>query len=689
MMARKTHKGWLGLLVILVSTSYCSSFSAIAAGKESITNLLYTEKGLAGKAVLIQENEFNYSGSIEVGWNNRRLKISESITLAPNGMPVAFKAHGQSAFGSAINESFILKNNQAQWESAKDTGSMKVSTPRFYVPADSTIAANAALVKALLASPSKTIALLPSGHASLTVLNEQEIENGGNRAHVYLYAISGMDFTPDFAWFDDKGRLFAQNMGGFMRIIREGFSLDNLTVLSEIQLREEKSYLENMADKLSYSYTQLLIQGSNVVDVEQGKLLSQTDVLLENGKIKKIAKHIPLEDNMQIIDGRGKTLLPGLWDMHGHLSKDDGLLDIAAGVTNVRDMGSNHDSIMEIESLFNSNQIIGPHVYRAGFMDQKSEYSAGLSVESLEEALNTVDWFADNGYIQIKLYSSIDPTWVKPLADRAHNRGLRVSGHIPAFMTAEQAVNAGYDEIQHINMIFLNFLAGTHADTRQQLRFSLIGENAGSMDLNSPEMKRFIKLLADKRVTVDPTVSTFRSLLIAEDRRTNPEYLAIVDHLPPTASRQLKGASMKVSATELIEYKKSADALVEMVKVLYDNQVPIVPGTDNLTGFTLHRELELYEQAGIPAFDILAIASIQSANLVGAGHVSGSIKEGKNADVILVDGDPTKRMSDIRKVSLVVKDNHFYKPAELYRTLGVKPFTQPLIVSQPQSTQLH
>lgn len=686
-MIRKTNKGWLSLLVILVSTSW--SVNVTAAKTDSITNLLYTEKGLAGKAVFTQEGEFDYTGFIEAGWNNRRLKISESITLDKNGMPVSFHAHGQSPFGSEINESFTLNGHQAKWESAKDVGSMKVDKPRFYVPADSTIATHAALVKALLASPSKTLALLPSGHASLTVLNEQDVENGNKKARVYLYAISGMDFTPDFAWFDDKGRLFAQNMGGFMRIIREGFSLDNLVALSEIQLEEERSYLENMADKLSHSYTQLLIQGSNVVDVEQGTLIAQTDVLLENGKIKKIAKHIPVEASMQLIDGQGKTLLPGLWDMHGHLSKDDGLLDIAAGVTNVRDMGSNHDNIMEIESLFNSNQIIGPHVYRAGFMDQKSEYSAGLSVETLEEALNTVDWFADNGYIQIKLYSSINPAWVKPLADRAHNRGLRVSGHIPAFMTAEQAVNAGYDEIQHINMIFLNFLAGTHADTRKQLRFSLIGEKAGSMNLNSPEMKDLIKLLADKRITVDPTVSTFRSLLIAEDRQTNPEYLAIVDHLPPAASRQLKGAAMALSETELIEYKKSADALIEMVKVLYDNQVPIVPGTDNLTGFTLHRELELYEQAGIPAFDILAMASINSANLVGAGHLSGSIKEGKNADVILVEGDPTQNMSDIRKISLVVKDDHFYKTAELYRTLGVKPFTQPAIVTGPKVTQLH
>ena len=373
--------------------------------------------------------------------------------------------------------------------------------------------------------------------------------------------------------------------------------------------------------------------------------------------------------------------MPGLWDMHGHLSKNDGLLNIAAGVTSVRDIGNNHDNIMEIDRLFNSDELIGNHVYRAGFFDKQSEYSAGLSVNSLAEAHEKIDWFADNGYLQIKIYSSIDPKWVAPIAEHAHHRGMRLSGHVPAFMTAQQAVDAGFDEIQHVNMLFLNFLAGTEVDTRTQLRFSLVGEKAASLDLTSKPVKDFIKLLADNQITIDPTVATFRSLLLGKNKQVDPEFAMVADHLPPGVVRQLKGAVMNVSAEMQPVYQQSADALVTMVKVLFDAGVPIVPGTDNIAGFTLHRELELYAKAGIPPLDVLRIASLEPARLVGAAHYSGSITAGKNADLLVIDGDPTKNISDIRKVALVFKGSHYYKPDELYPVVGVKPFTTSLTLN--------
>ena len=646
------------------------------------TKKIILEKGLAGKQVLIKDGEFKYTGFLELGWNNRRVKIEETLTTNGDGFPIAFEAKGRSAFGSDINESFEWINGEARWNSTKDDGQLKENRPRFYVPADGAIAADNLLVKALLSSPTKSVDLFPNGTAQLKSLLTHTITNGNNSQTVHLYAISGMDFNPSFGWYDADGRFFAQNYGGFMRIIREGFSLDNFDELTKLQTDAERQYLENISIKLSHKYTQLLIQNANVVDVVEGKVLKNTDVLVVDGKIAAIGKNLSAKKGMQFINGKGKTLIPGLWDMHGHLSKYDGLLNIAAGVTSVRDIGNSHKNILEVEEMFNTNKIIGNHVYRAGFMDQESEYSAGLSVKSLAEALDKVDWFADNGYIQVKLYSSIDPTWVKPIAERVHRRGMRLSGHIPAFMTAEQAVKAGYDEIQHINMLFLNFLAGTEVDTRKQLRFSLIGEKAGDMDLNSKPVKDFIKYLAEERIVIDPTVSTFRSLLMGEDKKMVQEYKEIADHLPPSVTRSLKGSVMKVSAEEFKSYVAGSDALVKMVKMLYDNKVEIIPGTDHIAGFTLHRELELYSNAGIPNMDILKIASLNCAKLVGAAHKTGSITVGKHADLVLVDGNPLKNMTDLQKVSMVIKGNHFYNSAELHKSMGVKPFVKiPKVIS--------
>ncbi len=223
-------------------------------------------------------------------------------------------------------------------------------------------------------------------------------------------------------------------------------------------------------------------------------------------------------------------------------------------------------------------------------------------------------------------------------------------------------------------MLFLNFLAGTKLDTRQQLRFTLIGEHAGELDINSKAFNDLVKLLADKKIVIDPTVSTFRSLLLKERKKVDPEFLPVAQHLPPNVLRQLKGAEMDVAPDLLDNYQAGAKAMSNLVKKLYDNGVPLVAGTDNIAGFTLHRELELFAQAGIPNIEVIKIATINSAKLVGVAYELGSISEGKFADVVLVDGDPLSNMSDIRKISLVVKGQHFYKPDELYKVLGVKPF---------------
>lgn len=664
---------WSLLRLLLALSSMVSA--VVFANNTSITNLVYSEKGLAGKQIMTKVSDTQYHGSLDLRWNNRVFKVDEKIKLNEKGQVLSFISTGISPFGAAIAESFKWQDGIASWESNKEDGRVKSTGERFYLPVNSAVVAENLMVQAMLKNIGNSIELLPSGTARLTELKTVKLSADSGSEQVTLYAISGLGFTPDFSWYDSQGNFFAKDHSGFMKVIREGFTLDDFEKLKVIQNSAEQEYLEGVASKLSHSYTSLLIKNAQVVDVINSVVLKNTDVLFKNGKVSQVAKNINVPESTATIDGSGKTLIPGLWDMHGHLSKGDGLLNMAAGVTNVRDVGNSHDNIMEIERLFNTNQVIGNRVFRAGFFDQMSEFSAGLSVKSLAEAHEKIDWFADNGYIQIKLYSSIDPTWVEPIAKHAHRRGMRLSGHIPAFMTAEQAVKAGYDEIQHINMLFLNFLAGTEVDTRQQLRFTLIGEKAGDVDINSKEFNDFIQLLADNQIVIDPTVSTFRSLLLKERKKIDPEFLAVAEHLPPNVLRQLKGAEMNVTDDLKDNYQAGADAMSALLKKLYDKGVPIVPGTDNIAGFTLHRELELYADAGIPEMDVLKIASINSARLVGAAHYLGSITEGKSADVILIDGDPLKDMSVLRKTSLVIKDNHFYKPEELYKILGVKPFT--------------
>ena len=230
-------------------------------------------------------------------------------------------------------------------------------------------------------------------------------------------------------------------------------------------------------------------------------------------------------------------------------------------------------------------------------------------------------------------------------------------------------------------MLFLNFSAADKVDTRKRLRFTLLGDEAYKLDLSSPEVTSFIDYLVEKDIEVDLTMSTFRSLLLARDRQIDGEYADIADHLPPSFRRGFMTATMKIEDDAMDErYQKSAEAMMTMTKLLFDRGVPIVPGTDYFTGFTLLRELELYAMSGIPEIDVLRIATLNSAKVVGQDTKTGSISEGKYADLVLLDGNPLEDITDLRKATLVVQGDRMFQPEAIYDAIGVIPFTKATVL---------
>jgi imidazolonepropionase-like amidohydrolase len=383
----------------------------------------------------------------------------------------------------------------------------------------------------------------------------------------------------------------------------------------------------------------------------------------------------PPRRHAEVIDATGHTLMPGLWDMHVHLQPNDGLLHLAAGVTSVRDMANDTDRLLAMRSRFDQDTEIGPRVLMAGFLDGRGPFAGPTKVfaDSEQEAREAIDKYAKLGYVQIKIYSSIKPELVPKIAAMAHAHGMRVSGHVPAFMTAEQFVRDGVDEIQHMNFIFLNFMFDRVQDTRGPARFSEVAAHGAEVDPNSAQVKAFIQLLQEHKTVLDPTLTIFEDMFTARPGTASPSYAAVADRMPAQIRRGFFYGGLDVPAGLDQRYHDSLAQMLKMAKTFYDAGIPLVAGSDGLAGFTLHRELELYTQAGIPAPKVLQLATLGAARLMKRDQELGSIAPDKLADVVLVDGDPTANISDIRKVELVVKDGVLYKTADLYRAIGVQP----------------
>lgn len=640
-----------------------------------------TAGNVSGSLRVLVAADGSRNAEFEFNDRGRGPQLQEHSQVNAAGMLVSLDVRGHSYMGAPVAERFNVDGSIASWSSTLENGQATVSENAwaYYWPSDGTPEQTALLARALLNSESSSLPLYPAGQASIARVAEHDID-GKQKDAAVLYAINGLGLSPDYIWLDQSGELFALSYG-WMGLVPSGQAAI-LPALQALQDKAESARSLQLAKELAEELPEKwLLRNVHVIDVAAGSAEPGRMVAVRAGKISGVWLDsdviVEMElDGYQIIDAKGAYLIPGLWDMHTHLSLEDGLLHIAAGVTSVRDLANDEQRLNEIRQAFDSGAAIGPHTYRAGFIDQQGPFSAptGKLVKTLDEALAMIEEYAAAGYPQIKIYSSIEPEWVAPMAQAIHANDMRLSGHIPSYMTAEQAVLDGFDEIQHINMLFLNFLAGPDDDTRSPLRFKLVAEKGGDLDLESDKVKDFIQLLADRGIEIDPTVAIYDNMFRHRSGEVSPSYATVADHMPPTVRRSMLAGEMDINDENAARYAQSAQALLKMIFRLYQAGVPLVAGTDALAGFTLHRELELYQQAGIPTADVLRIATLDSAKVAGDEEHSGSIHTGKDADMVLLRDDPLQDISAVRHPLIVFKGKHRYDPNALYQAVGIKPF---------------
>jgi hypothetical protein len=633
----------------------------------------------SGTLVLQQQADGTTHMSFQFTDRGRGPRTQSSLRLNEHGVPVELEITGNNYSGGAVHERFSARDGSASWQSSIEEGEAAFDGLEFFLPRDAAPAFMAILARAIMQSASGAVQLLPAGRASISRLASRSLPSGDGSIDIDLYGIDGLGSTPSYVWLDRDRQFFGMDQGLF-GITPKGME-SHIDTLRQAQQQAGDDYYRTLAATLTTPLDGLLaIRGARIFDSVAGRLTQPATIFCWRGKISAIYfAEVAVPAGARVIDAGGKTIVPSLWDMHAHVSIENFPNYLAFGISNVRDMGNDTEVIYRLQEDTHSGRVLGPDIHALGVIDRRGEYAApaGRLADSLQDALDMVDYYAQHGFRAIKLYSSIEPAWVPPIAQYAHQRGLPVMGHIPAFMNATQAIAGGFDEITHINMVLLNFLGAESLDTRTPLRFTVPGEQAYKLDLQSAAVQDFVALMKRRDIALDPTIAVFMDMFLNEPGKVSPIFRDIAEHLPVSVRRQAVAGIGRNQGREAI-YAASAKRMQELLLLLHRQGIRLLPGTDNdLPGLTLIRELMYYVEAGIPAAQVLQMATIVAARQLGQEQRLGSVSVGKDAYFHVVDGDPVSDIGALYRVEQVVQGRRLFNAADILAAQGFVPFTRP------------
>jgi len=576
-----------------------------------------------------------------------------------DGLPSSLTIRGVTPQGDAA-ETFTISGGTAGWKSPVDAGTTSYSAPAFYVSQGGPIETTAWFLEALLARPDKSLDLLPGGKARAAKLVDLAVGAGAARQTVTLWAVTGISTSPLAMWADANNKFFALTVG--LAWLPEAYAGEQKSI-EEAQARALAAQAPGLAKSLAtVPPGPVAFTGVRLFDADATRFVADQTVVVDKGVIAAVGARasIAVPAKAQVIDGRGKTLIPGLWDCHMHVGDDfTGLQELSMGVTSVRDPGNDDVRTIDRRTRAATGALLAPHVYPSSLIDGKGPYTAQVAnvATSEAEAIALVDKAKANGFIGIKFYGTFNPAWLPASIREAHKLGLHVHGHIPAGLRPVDAINAGYDEVTHINWVMMQAMPDSVIPVSNGImRFEGPGRYAKDVNLEGPAIKTIIGAMASKRIYSDPTMVAFESLYVPDNGDLSPSYAPFVGTMPPTTERGFRTGGFAVPKDlSRADYRASWAKMVSLLGLMHKAGVPIVAGTDG-AGIELVRELEIYVQAGLSPAEALAAATIVPARLVGQAAKTGSVKVGKAADLALVDGDPSSRISDLRQTRVVMLD---------------------------------
>lgn len=614
----------------------------------------------------------------------KKPSLTALLQTKPDLTPKSFETKGIRPLEIEINTSITVQGKTAtvrEGNNASKSGGPSASTTQVpppenfftlagYLP----VTMEMMLVRYWLGHGRKnSIALLPSGEAFVEFRGRDTVTLSGKPTTLDRYHLSGKKWPGGWGrqtlWFDSDNHLVAAvNLGSEVETnlyaIRDGYD-SAISFFLKRTVEDGIDRLTQVADQLSpKNKSPLVLLGGTLIDVTGKPPITNSAVVIQGDRIIAAGpqSEIKVPEGAKIVDITGKFLLPGLWDMHSHLYQVEfGPTYLAAGITTARDVGNEIEFGAALRDAAKQGRGLGPRMLLAGYIDGKNEFhSFDVQVETPEEARAAVQRYKNAGYEQIKIRDNVKLETLKVITAEAHRLGMTVTGHVPKSMNALQAVEAGMDQINHLNYVGSAFFP--KADP---------GQPQVSIDLNSPESKYALRFLKEHGTVTDPTVAVLE-LMIHPKETPIESFEPGLTKVPPELVEQIRkkgGPAGEVEGLQMV-----VDTLLKIIGALHKAEIPIVAGTDvGVPGHTLYRELELYVKAGLTPLEAIQAATITPARVMKLENEVGTIEPGKRADIIILDANPLDNISNIRKVRLSMTQGRLFDSGKLWESVGFKP----------------
>lgn len=463
-----------------------------------------------------------------------------------------------------------------------------------------------------------------------------------------------------------------------------------IVIISMISL-EVWSQTINSEAKTSLAFTHV-----NVIDVRKGEIKKNITVVISGHIISAVGKKKSVPKNSFIVNATAKYLIPGLWDMHAHiLNRWDRAapLYIANGVTGVRDMATSHSmqEVKQIRQNVSDGKITGPRFITPGpLLDGPSSRFPGVAilVSSKERAIKIADSLKEAGIDFYKTYDGLSREAFYTIIQKGRQYHLKVSGHIPASITREEASNAGMTSIEHIKFVApTDTIDGNPVNFFREASWALAGKDTQSaIEKNHTGIQLAIKYFNDDNVMqegkiyvknntwVTPTlVQSMKAYYPNEDLLNNKTW----KYMPATIVGGWRDRILSNADIFRMDNPDFAKLQLRTIYGFHKVGVKFLAGTDandafigNVPGFSVHEEMQLFVRAGLSNFEALQTATINPAIYLDASDSLGTIEEGKIADMVLLDQNPFKDIKNTKKILAVISNGKYYSRKELDKLLS-------------------